>query len=1001
MSISYKGPQYLNIATASAKRASEKKNWWQKSLMDAVDDKVDDANKLGRNFISTISDNFKTQLEYDADYNDAENKHQELANLSGYDISMKEYIMKALIHKTKTFQQLENHIIDGDFIPITNKEVEVASYDAPSPSFYKNLTEKLAEKESTNNWNAKVELTKGSCKGGQALGKWQFTTCHLETFRNNNKKAKFTNDQFLKSPDLQKAVMQWQLKSINKFINKNNLDKYIGRTINGVKVTREGLFAVAHLGGNGGLRQFLKSNGKLEESDQLGTSFTKYLAAFGEGEQVSNKSSLLDMFSTGGMAKKKAIKIAMKNLGLSESEAINMLEGSLLNQASFLGDSKVTIGGKLPDISDVTTIEKWNAMNAQLDQSRLKTQLGETRYDQFKKKFDGLKNSITANNWNKQLNDINSIKNLTLEDALIIKKAAESNGSSLPAIFTEKLAELEQQNTALSKIPEIPKDKDGIDAWVLKTLQAYGVTDRSQLDEVVQKYLTTTINSISGRDLSLTVGDSAEEILFRDLSLNQEFIDGDEETRKKMVLNLTNKIAMAKQADQFSMPTSREEALFILLDNTGKYTQSHIAMAERYLNVTQNTDRDTVTLWTKITDDIIELKYPSLYASGKRAKDYKDFAIPVGANKYITTEDGQEVVKYYVLGSERLGSPDAVEITDWYGEVPEAALSELAKFSQNNNQVLNKYNTKLEATYKFQATANNLVDIVKDQPDVLLPFAASIASGVEGVRLEVNALVGLIEDAFSGGGLSTRQVIDPNTGEMVSEEYLSLEQVEALARDSNVLGEGETFTDVMKVGNLGSISDLASARKRFLAESVLLVFRTGVQEGQTGQGMSNKDFERFATFVKGFRKPEDFEASLKNFMKAQYASLNVDANLINNPAFNPKFEDFKAIGHFIPMRGFVTTFDDYLTKINDTQAMEIRDYFTGDESRFSNASTGGGVDSVTNVFDTEAFNVDGVFSRDEYERKLDAAGIEVGQTFSIRTSDGQLKTYKRSRREGN
>ena len=123
--------------------------------MDAVDDKVDDANKLGRNFISTISDNFKTQLEYDSDYNDAENKHNELANLTGYDITMKEYIMKALINKTKTYQQLESHIIDGDFIPVSKADpenIEVASAKLPA-DFYTNLSNKLAESESSNRWH--------------------------------------------------------------------------------------------------------------------------------------------------------------------------------------------------------------------------------------------------------------------------------------------------------------------------------------------------------------------------------------------------------------------------------------------------------------------------------------------------------------------------------------------------------------------------------------------------------------------------------------------------------------------------------------------------------------------------------------------------------------------------------------------------------------------------------------------------------------------------------
>jgi hypothetical protein len=58
----------------------------------------------------------------------------------------------------------------------------------------------------------------------------------------------------------------------------------IGTTINGVTVTLSGLVAVGHLGGKGGMRQFVESGGAYNPADELGTSLTDYLSKHGSGE---------------------------------------------------------------------------------------------------------------------------------------------------------------------------------------------------------------------------------------------------------------------------------------------------------------------------------------------------------------------------------------------------------------------------------------------------------------------------------------------------------------------------------------------------------------------------------------------------------------------------------------------------------------------------------------------------------------------------------------------
>jgi hypothetical protein len=59
-----------------------------------------------------------------------------------------------------------------------------------------------------------------------------------------------------------------------------NRDDYLGKTINGIKITQSGMLAAAHLVGPGGLNTFLKSNGKRIPKDGNGTAVTEYLKAF-------------------------------------------------------------------------------------------------------------------------------------------------------------------------------------------------------------------------------------------------------------------------------------------------------------------------------------------------------------------------------------------------------------------------------------------------------------------------------------------------------------------------------------------------------------------------------------------------------------------------------------------------------------------------------------------------------------------------------------------------
>ena len=106
------------------------------------------------------------------------------------------------------------------------------------------------------------------------MGKYQFGSKALRAVGVKNDKA------FLKDPALQEKAFL-ALLSKNKWILRNEIEKYVGKIVNGVAITESGILAAAHLGGAGSVKNFFKNNGNRHFKDAYGTSLKSYMKAFG------------------------------------------------------------------------------------------------------------------------------------------------------------------------------------------------------------------------------------------------------------------------------------------------------------------------------------------------------------------------------------------------------------------------------------------------------------------------------------------------------------------------------------------------------------------------------------------------------------------------------------------------------------------------------------------------------------------------------------------------
>ena len=126
---------------------------------------------------------------------------------------------------------------------------------------------KLAMSESSNNPQAEIQIKDGR----KFAGLYQFGSARLADFKRASGE-RFTMKQFKNDPNLQNRVVTWHIADIDKAIDA------LGNVAR--NYDRDGLRAVAHLGGKGGMRKYVKSRGKYNPSDELGTSLNDYYKKF-------------------------------------------------------------------------------------------------------------------------------------------------------------------------------------------------------------------------------------------------------------------------------------------------------------------------------------------------------------------------------------------------------------------------------------------------------------------------------------------------------------------------------------------------------------------------------------------------------------------------------------------------------------------------------------------------------------------------------------------------
>lgn len=244
-----------------------------------------DALRVGRSLstIETMIQNNKSS------WATLEEKKNELTNpldVTAPTLDVDEQTNEALTEVAKTLDEDEALPTEQEVSAQTNEALRSIS---PSSTFEANLI----SSESSGNNSARTVDTQGR----EVVGELQFGELRLTDYNNATQNNLTLNDIPNLNDDQKKALRDWHLKDLTEWANNAGLQEFVGTDINGIKVTSDGILAIAHLGGKDGAEKFLRSGGEHNPSDAVAnpdgtiarTYLSDYLEKFGSKTPVSEQ----------------------------------------------------------------------------------------------------------------------------------------------------------------------------------------------------------------------------------------------------------------------------------------------------------------------------------------------------------------------------------------------------------------------------------------------------------------------------------------------------------------------------------------------------------------------------------------------------------------------------------------------------------------------------------------------------------------------------------------
>lgn len=269
-----------------------------------------------------------------------------------------------------------------------------------------------------------------------------------------------------------------------------------------------------------------------------------------------------------------------------------------------------------------------------------------------------------------------------------------------------------------------------------------------------------------------------------------------------------------------------------------------------------------------------------------------------------TGPNGQD---YIIPGMEDAATPTVYPMS-------EQATSAFLDLRKENSILIKDAYAANEGLAQGLRNASNVLDIATTNPLVLTSGADAAQVVTRGVR-GAGSLFDVAQSLLAG-----------KSGDYT----VTIEQMEAALN-----GTGLSLTDDFVNGLVTSdVQDLASQTTLFEAQVLLLAFRMGSLEGQSGAAMSNKDFDRLMSIVDTSNGSiETFTSKLHEYMNEKI--VGYDDKVFN---VNSQLNDFKnTFGYEVA--DLVVPFDQFVAGRNEAQLTQAYELFSQPLAKAGNAAS--------------------------------------------------------------
>lgn len=685
----------------------------------------------------------------------------------------------------------------------------------------------------------------------------------------------------------QEKIADWHFDDIDAFIDNNNLDEFIGQTMNGTTLTRASLVAMAHLGGNGGMRKYLQTNGASNPSDTSvktanRTSLADYASKFANAGESGSSATPVDRTE-------EAFGITPKGKPFDIDKYLAMT-GDELSNALALDDS-------IPDDKRVPLEDQ--ARRAYLQAEKPGSWADTDNYEGASKyklefyrrmavesgaspdKIDLLDAEIAA----KQKADQAEIdaKNLNLD------VTAMDENQLLAVIATSDYPEVKAR--ALAALNSIPTPD--FEIYKLPTNQLQSLAAISDDPATVADALASIAARADAPDWvklitpSALVGKTPAELreiraaAFAEGAPETSFthLDAEMGIREGLAVDEANAAVMSAAKNT----TSTLQQLNMAIENGA--TPDLIAYLKSALKVFQ-------------ADDLLQ----SAQANGITGVVTVDAVItPANGDTYYGTALQQLDGTYVDSEGVTLNATNA-------SDSQIKALEKIATQVQTEAAKVGAYGDNLSQALIQAHTLTKLVD----EDGRVINAGGSVAVWLTNSADGATSILSVVEDLIAGNpdGVTTEAEIRA--------------ALEANEMDTSFLSG---------VAN-GVVGELAAKTNLFESTVLALAFNAGAMAGQTGNALSNKDFANLLKTVKASKQGDTFITGITTYMNLQTSGYGGKADALANL---PVVTTFVARHGWSPISA-PRSFDEIVEDRSDPQLTAAHTFFSGGDEA-SPAST--------------------------------------------------------------